>query len=39
MLYYMYYYNRNVKLAGEQMVEVKIDHDMIEAIGKVRSMR
>lgn len=38
MLYHMYHYNRNVKLAGEQMVEVKIDHDMIEAIGKVRSM-
>lgn len=38
ILYYMYHYNTNVKLTGDQMVEVKVSRSMVEAVKKVRDV-
>ncbi len=38
LLYYMYHYVPKVKLVGDQMIEVKVSHHMVEAIKKVRNM-
>ena len=38
ILYYMYHYDPNVKLIGDQMVEIKVSHNMIQAIKKVRDV-
>lgn len=36
ILYHMYHFDQNVKIVGDQMVEVKVSHSMVEAVKKVR---
>ncbi len=38
LLYYMYHFNPNVKVVGDQMVEVRVSHEMVDAIKKVRNV-
>jgi hypothetical protein len=37
LLYYMYHYNPNVKVVGDQMVEVKVSDTIKNAVKKVRA--
>ena len=36
MLYYLYHFNGDVKVAGDQMVEIKVDKCMIDVISQVQ---
>lgn len=36
LLYHMYHYNRDVKIVGDEMIEIKIRPGIIEAVKKVR---
>lgn len=38
MLYYLYHFNKDVKVAGDQMVEIKIEKCMIDVISKVQKL-
>ncbi len=37
ILYHMYHYNEEVKIAGDQMVEVRVNPAIIDAVKKVRN--
>ncbi|MBQ7781043.1 MAG: hypothetical protein IJ405_03360 [Lachnospiraceae bacterium] len=38
LLYYMYHFDPNVKIIGDQMIEVKIRPNLVDAIKKVRNV-
>ncbi|MBP3602513.1 MAG: hypothetical protein J6J79_00010 [Lachnospiraceae bacterium] len=36
MLYYLYHYNPNVKIIGDQMIEVRVDKAMVKVVNEIQ---